>query len=466
MKNSILTLHPSELSSVAGCATGAISYGRVDYSKCYTSPKIRPFNLADLDHPIPARAYFNALPVIEEEHGNLALDRGLTPDCYRSICENFYHPTIAMPGVVTEIEPAFKSCYPFNQDKQFVPPNPLLYGVWDPNIVLSPAPTLFTPSAAIKPERPSSAVPGAIHARPGSPVTNVAQPTGTESDPTEDSIAALHQSSIAAQQQDIALPSAASAVVNGRNQPRPFATIKALSTVVTAYALQDPDVLQIGSNEIHAGGPAFTAGGEVFSLASNGQLRVGDASIIQMSALEVSPKSNLDPASTAGFTKDGPAIAANIAVSASTAVYQKDRSTFTATILRSNPSQTTAVLVGTVTLALGGRPQAFGTRILSLDRHGVLFDGNTPVQTFAPSSTVAASQNNPSDPTDQSKSNSQGSLSRDDYSKPGISSEDALRSDVSKSKHKSTSNRLGMALSSFSTTIASVIGTLLQLLVF
>jgi len=130
LTNGILTLHPSELSSVVSSFTACPKSW--DSTAVCTFKTMRNFNLLDLHGPVPANAYFQGRKSL---FTSSALGE-YEPECSSAICENKYYPTIALPWQVVKSEPAFASCFPFydgNEESLFLTSNtktktPLIQG--------------------------------------------------------------------------------------------------------------------------------------------------------------------------------------------------------------------------------------------------------------------------------------------------------------------------------------------------
>jgi hypothetical protein len=82
---------------------------------------------ADLQGPPPSSAYFQAIP---EVWGQVDLWPSV---CRSSICEDRYYPQFLMPSMITDLEPAFKTCTNGR------------IAVWDPPIALSPTRVVAPP---------------------------------------------------------------------------------------------------------------------------------------------------------------------------------------------------------------------------------------------------------------------------------------------------------------------------------
>lgn len=110
VRNHILTLDATDLHSEVAyrsstCTTatelyeGDASLRTIcnDYA-IYTT---RPFNLADLEGSLPVRAAHLGAAHVDRAEDSI------------KIIENDYHPKVALPKQVTELEPIWASCYPF-----------------------------------------------------------------------------------------------------------------------------------------------------------------------------------------------------------------------------------------------------------------------------------------------------------------------------------------------------------------
>jgi hypothetical protein len=129
-------------------------------TQTYYGPTARQLNFADLLGPPPSSAYFDAIPPLFEKRQNAWQDM-----CRTTICEDQFFPQILMPSMITDLEPAFKSC------------SRIGYPVWDPPKVLTgttevQVPSITVESAHNRPDQKNTPM-------PGSPIVN-ASPTMTD----------------------------------------------------------------------------------------------------------------------------------------------------------------------------------------------------------------------------------------------------------------------------------------------
>lgn len=169
LTDSILTMQPNELSSVAVTTLSADN-------KYWNTAK--PFNLRNLGRPVPAKAYFEGAMLVDNEI------------CTSTVCEDQYFPVVALPSIIKELEPAFSSCFPFIHDQNLVDDEDWkmyksrVIGVWDPPITLKPTPVVKAPDlpSLFGEEQPRPASPGAGTPRLDQPQMTavVAQPPSSQ----------------------------------------------------------------------------------------------------------------------------------------------------------------------------------------------------------------------------------------------------------------------------------------------
>jgi hypothetical protein len=275
-KDGLLTLHPSELSSVirtsrSGCSYVTVSDYKgnpIDQYTCedFGTVMTRQFNLEDLNGPVPASAYFLGQPLHDS-----------------TIIEDHYFYEIAMPEKVKEMEPAWASCYPFAQDGG-VSSKPRIQAVWDPPLVLYPTDALGPPPMI--PAKVSSqyanpttgAVPGMVGGNLGPAATG--KPRPISSIPVD----ALNDFDVSSAAQDSAInpvPYSPQALNPGRPKPAAQTAVITLGrSVFTASALPDTSYVVFGSQTLQAGGPALVTAGQTVSYGTDGGLRVGKSSSI------------------------------------------------------------------------------------------------------------------------------------------------------------------------------------------
>ena len=144
--NNIITLHPSEVSSVVRnqACSELVCGGTADF---FTT---RPFNFADLHGDVPASAYFHTRApndnVTIKAEDDVAF---LTQKLNSTIVQSAYFPFLALPTQVRDLDPGFSKCLPFQRP----PGNVILYhpGYWDPPIVLTPVPVLGSERPSLRP---------------------------------------------------------------------------------------------------------------------------------------------------------------------------------------------------------------------------------------------------------------------------------------------------------------------------
>jgi len=115
-------------------------------TQTYNGPTARQLDFADLVGPPPSSAYFDAIPPL---HGKR--EDEWPAICRTSLCEDQFFPQILMPSMITELEPAFKSC------------SGIGYPVWDPPMILTATNELHAPSitAHSRPDQGNTPKPGA-----------------------------------------------------------------------------------------------------------------------------------------------------------------------------------------------------------------------------------------------------------------------------------------------------------------
>lgn len=270
----------------------------------YHTYTTRPFNLADLEGPLPIRA-----AQMGGSHADMV-------EGWDYIIENDYHPKIALPKQVTELEPIWASCYPFGESGTTFS-TPKEQGIWDPPIrldsVASLAPISITVHGGQGAHATTTALPGLLPARPNSPMTKqtvsaadfareteVAKPFDVLGQPNAPGSANLpkpinspgsfNSPGFANSPGSGDLPGAGVSQTRGGSPSKPnllgsppgnptkvspTAVFMMGSTEVTASAFADPDSLQFGTQILRNGGPAVTLDGQVISFGPGGHLQIG-----------------------------------------------------------------------------------------------------------------------------------------------------------------------------------------------
>ncbi|KAF2427800.1 hypothetical protein EJ08DRAFT_651219 [Tothia fuscella] len=302
----------------------------------------RPFNLKDLRGPVPSSAYFDALPSLHKQLGA----RGV---CRETICEDFYFPNIAMPTVVTELEPAFARCNPFAQNKHFKKPWYWVNGVWDPPIAFPIATAVKTLTmsdwAQSQTATPGAAIPELVAQPTEAPSRSETRPEAP-SRPDMQSEAHLPDFAGRSTTQASILP-----------KTTPITTITAKNAEITVFLNPNPQyVAAIESQLIRPGDPPSIIEGQTFSLNPNGHIIINGVQTIQL------PKP--------GFPS---------AVHISTTIVRIDKNLFTATIFPSQNGVSGYIAIGSVTLHPGGSQVDVGGKTIRLGTDGVLLDGAIPI---------------------------------------------------------------------------------------
>jgi hypothetical protein len=169
ISNSILTLAPQELSSIVPELVDCSEKPNINTDGkgfiCQVQYSTRAFNPMDLQSPIPANAYFAdhffrqyraprfsyTEPVLLNSASPLMVERFLEtfgdtlktfhiPPMPFTIVENDeYRPMIALPNAITDVQPEFSRCRPFNWGSKLSHSPPRYYrGIYDPPIMLTP----------------------------------------------------------------------------------------------------------------------------------------------------------------------------------------------------------------------------------------------------------------------------------------------------------------------------------------
>jgi hypothetical protein len=238
-RNQILTLHPSELSSLnREIYLSTYTARSVQYTYTVCGPIPRAFNFADLQGPVPARAYF-------ADCGK-ALFNGQFDN--KTIVKGNHWPTVSLPSAMTSIDPSlFKSC-PIQTTYSYANISSRIHlGIWDPPIPLSALTSTSLGAATLK----QTAVPKINPV----PIITLAMPFPT-------STASQHTAHPAESElkQDTSLLLA------------PTATTVTLKSTITA--LPASLLAQIGSQSLIIGGLAVSVGGAVISGAPDGNFIV------------------------------------------------------------------------------------------------------------------------------------------------------------------------------------------------
>jgi hypothetical protein len=308
----------------------------------------RSFNLADLQSPVPASAYFGALP------DSASIIRQKMELCTETICEDLYFPTIAIPTRVTELEPAFASCSPFVKKPGYVRPISWIDGGWDPPIVLTA--TAVGPKA-ILPLLPTitpvviPATPGAMNFAPNLPAITRTVPSDTRPD-----------SSV---QQGVAVEPQAH--INPQNEitlalERPIISSQVIElaggAIVTVSRLPGKDFVSVNSQLLIAGGPPVEVGGVRLSLGPKGRLDLGGSRILSI------PQE----------------------VHIQTTIIRLGGQDIMATMEKARDSSGGSLMIGTLTVRPGDQPLTMNGRVLSLDVNGILSEDTKAIATFSWSS--------------------------------------------------------------------------------
>jgi hypothetical protein len=158
--NGIITLRPDELSSVVG--KEYISCIKTSFNAEYNTTvcgeryelTARSFNLADLQGPVPAAAYYQGFttPCSNSYSDDRALtdeNRADVPCVFtdRPIFNNEYYPTVALPDMIRGLDVAFEKCHPFVSRN--IQRRSYQFGVWDPPITLQPITVMATPTLTL-----------------------------------------------------------------------------------------------------------------------------------------------------------------------------------------------------------------------------------------------------------------------------------------------------------------------------
>ncbi|KAK5705623.1 hypothetical protein LTR17_021527 [Elasticomyces elasticus] len=137
------------------------------------------FNFADLNHPVPASAYFGMPNCAESDPrfiGELARPNMLNghyiqgmcpdvPDSNHTIWDELYQPVLAVPPEMRALDPAWSNCML------------ALDGLWDPPKALQPASTIAAPTAPTSIDVPTT--PASPAQSPTSPASTTPAPATT-----------------------------------------------------------------------------------------------------------------------------------------------------------------------------------------------------------------------------------------------------------------------------------------------
>jgi hypothetical protein len=241
-----LSLHPSELSSFAVGGT------------------VYPFNLADLQGPVPSTAYFRA-----------PWEKDFETKPPNQIDQENYHPFIALPTQILEHEPAFASCWPFVRRDGTPRSKSGVVKAWDPPMGVDPTPLVksATMTAYSKAVLGTSAIPV-----PGSSFTNPMGPSRTAVPQSGETLVFPPPGSPTTHQ---AHGNAGFGVMNSHGLA-PTAVITIGKDKITASILDDPNKVQIDSAIVSVGGPPLTTAGLTLSFGENGRLNLGPRTAIYL----------------------------------------------------------------------------------------------------------------------------------------------------------------------------------------
>jgi hypothetical protein len=349
------------LSTSTRCSSDILDYTTkvVTETRCWPEYKqtIRSFNLADLHGPIPSSAYFGAQSISPNFGPDLQRTPTRESPCSTAICEDQYFPTIALPSILTKLEPAFISCFPFLQNEKDWPVNMTqIHGGWDPAIVLDRTtvvlPSINPVTAHYKPLEATPAVLPGPRVSDGRPPTTEGWSMGGMLQPTPSYEGQPENSTPARQHRP--LPS-------GQSSALPATTIVLGNEVVAITAVSGGNAILLESQTILAGGSALTTAGKTFSLDPQGRLFMDKTQLLFQIPTPTSPP-----------------------------VFRIDGKDVIATFTKNGKDGASDIVVGSVTLRPGGSAAVYGSRTLSLDSQGNLFDGLDPVTTLSGSMSAPA----------------------------------------------------------------------------
>jgi hypothetical protein len=314
--NGLLTLHPSELSSVV--YHSATSYASGDNYK----QSRRPFNLADLQGPVPAMAYYWGSPCNDS--------RLILNGCEPTIMEGAYYPMVAIPTAVTHLDPFFANCWPFrSEDRPLKTPN--LAAVWDPPTMLTATtalPVVTLPKFVIASRtNTASSILDPIDASPQDLAPAFPQPTKAPSPGNADvdnhvdsrphhavgvhrPAGLLGAAESIDDSRDLVEPKAPSSIspslanpdsnsgakynqdpfpnheanIPPNHKPNAISTLSFTANHAQIIAIAYPSLnkIEIGSSTLQRGGPPAVISGETMSVNSKGQLIVGGTRTIDL----------------------------------------------------------------------------------------------------------------------------------------------------------------------------------------
>jgi hypothetical protein len=212
----------------------------------------RPFNLADMQGPVPPKAYFRGgvnESVIEEDR---------------------YYPFVLMPSQILEHEPALVSCWPFASfdGKPFSKVD--IMRVWDPPVAYDPTPFVKPATITVPPRRSS----GFSTPTPGFVSTSYDSPAMTDVPRPPDG--AGRRPGLTQEAHDIPIHSEDS------QRPNSVAIITMGDSKITASMFDQGASAQFGLQTLKRGGPPLITAGATISLGENGRLDLGSGSVIYL----------------------------------------------------------------------------------------------------------------------------------------------------------------------------------------
>jgi hypothetical protein len=263
-KDYILTLNPSDLSTIVHTAIKTNSFG--DLEDGSDSP--RRFNFADIQGPVPAGAYFAEVKNIAgpglDGYASLPIFNGKP---HKTIVAGNYWPRMSIPSAISNIAPeVFQWCKPdlsTTQTKTYYKNGTTTtwtttyrFGWWDPPVKLHPVKGTLSeatfPTPPITEEKPSVTSFAVVAEIPPSLSTPLSTPVAPHNSKVPD------------------VPILGEGTNGAASSLKQQLVATTMISRTTSSALPDSIIALIGTRIIQIGGPALILGDTVVSRTSNG----------------------------------------------------------------------------------------------------------------------------------------------------------------------------------------------------